>query len=288
MSFPSLFLNDFTVLDYAFIGPSWLAGDSYFVSAELGGALDAQDFLLDFSAAKKILKSLVDESFDHKLLVPAALAKVRGQILSWGESWEFEAPCSAYEIFPDMEISASILENHLARLARAKLPSNVETVRFRLTSPARFEKEANFRYTHGLRFHAGNCQRLFHGHRNPVEIWVNGIRSAEWETRLAKEWDGAHFVALSTLKNPVALGLVSGERHPEHTGVAEVEYSGSQGRFRGRLPASRVILTNSEPSIETMSALALERLRSWGLRGRLRVVAYEGLNKGAACEETLA
>ncbi|MGZ3706984.1 MAG: hypothetical protein ACXVA8_13225, partial [Bdellovibrionota bacterium] len=68
---------------------------------------------------------------------------------------------------------------------------------------------------------------------------------------------------------------------------AEVGYESSQGRFWGRLPASRVILTSAEPSIETLSALALEVLRDAGLRGKVKVVAYEGLNKGASSSAEL-
>lgn len=294
MPTPGIFLNDFTVLDYAFLGEDggvW--GDSYFVSAELTGALDDQDFLLDFSAAKKTLKALVDESFDHKLLVPMGSGRVTALAtgLGWkdetGGTWELTGPRSAYELFPDAEISAGVLEYHLSRLAKIRLPANVQGVSFRLASPTRFHGEASFRYTHGLRFHDGNCQRLFHGHRNPVEVWVEGARSPQWEARLADEWNGAHFVSLPTLRNGAALDLPLGQRRPQHPGTAQVEYESSQGKFRGQVPAARVVLTAAEPSIETISALALERLRAWGLRGKTRVVAYEGLNKGAACLENL-
>jgi 6-pyruvoyl-tetrahydropterin synthase len=280
---PSLFLNEFTVLDFAFLGPKGVQGDSYFVSAELAGSLDAQDFLLDFSAAKKTLKALVDDAFDHKLLAPAALVAQQGSKLRWADG-EFEGPRTAFEILPDTAITAPAIAYHLARLAKAKLPGNVESVKFRLTSPARFEGEASFRYTHGLRFHSGNCQRLFHGHRNPIEVWVDGARSPSWEARLAAEWDDAHFVAVPTLANREGLDLSVGQRAPRHEGIAEIRYESSQGKFRGTIPASRIVLTSTEPSIETMSALAYERLRAWGLTGALRVVAYEGLNKGAAYE----
>jgi 6-pyruvoyl-tetrahydropterin synthase len=286
MSAPSLFLNEFTVLDCAYLGAGGVAGDSYYVSAEMEGALDAQDFLLDFSAAKKTLKALVDDTFDHKLLVPAVLARFDSGVLLW-DGGELHGPRSAFELFPEAEINAGVIEYHLARLARAVLPANVEGVKFRLSSPARFLGEASFRYTHGLRYHTGNCQRLFHGHRNPVEVWVDGARSPHWEARLSAEWDGAHFVAAPTLLNRAALDLPLGERRASHDGMAEIAYTGSQGVFRGRIAASRVVLTGAEPSIETMSALGLERLKSWGLRGAVRVVAYEGLNKGAACEGVL-
>jgi hypothetical protein len=175
-----------------------------------------------------------------------------------------------------------VIAYHLARLAKGRLPANVAEAAFTLRSPERFQGEASFRYTHGLRFHDGNCQRLFHGHRNPVEVWVYGARSPLWEARLAAEWDGAHFVSVPTLRNRHELDLPVGERRPALAGYAEVAFEGTQGAFRGRFPASRVVLTPAEPSIETMSALALARLEAWGLAGPVKVVAYEGLNKGAS------
>ncbi len=288
---PSLFLNDFTVLDFAYIDAKLgITGDSYYVSAELEGELDQKDFLLDFSQAKKTLKSLVDEAFDHKLLVPmgagvTALSETGLTVRSTdGFLWEYTCPKVAYAIFPEAEITPEVLQDHLARHALAKMPPNVKEVKFFLRSPQRFQTEANFRYTHGLRFHEGNCQRLFHGHRNPIEVFVNGARSADWEARLAKEWANVHFVAAPTLKNRAELVLPIGLRICESKilTTACVEYASAQGEFRARIPASRIVITDAEPSIETMSLLAIERLRAWGAPGSLRVVAYEGLNKGAS------
>jgi 6-pyruvoyl-tetrahydropterin synthase len=286
---PSIFLNDFTVLDFAFVSAqSGVSGDSYYVSAELFGELDEKDFLFDFSQAKKALKALVDECFDHKLLVPmgAGVAKLSGSRLeirpSDGSSWSYECPREAFELFPDKQVDAGVIAYHLSRLAKGCLPRNVAEARFSLSSSPRFSAEASFRYTHGLRFHDGNCQRLFHGHRNPVEVWVNGKREDFWERSLAAEWNEAHFVAVPTLRNRPELDLPLGKRLPRHGGQAIVEYSSAQGGFRASLPASRVILVSQEPSIETMSELAAETLRAKGLKESFRVVAYEGLNKGAA------
>jgi len=285
--FHSLFLNDFTVLDCAIADRALgICGASFYVSAELFGSLDSKDFLFDFSTAKKALKALVDESCDHKLLIPAGLTAARAGGIQWGQ-WDYVCPPSALELFEDETITPAAIEAHLARLAPARMPANVSGVKFTLRTPERFLGEANFRYTHGLRYHDGNCQRLFHGHRNPVEVWVGGARAPAWEARLASEWSDAHFVAVPTLLNQNELDLPLGRRRATHTGYAEVSYESSQGKFWGRLPASRVILTSAEPSIETMSALALDVLRDAGLRGHVKVVAYEGLNKGAASSADL-
>ncbi len=290
MPSPSLFLNDFTVIDFAFVGEEGgVLGESFFVSAELFGELDEKDFLLDFSAAKKTLKALVDDSFDHKLLVPMGSGKAKVfeggleiEDSAKGMAWRYDCPRQAFEVFPDKTIDAEVLAYHLSRLSKAVLPANVAEARFTFRSPSHLEREASFRYTHGLRFHEGNCQRLFHGHRNPVEVWLDGRRAPEWEARLAAEWNHAHFVSVPTLKNLRELDLSLGERSPGHPGMAELGFVSGQGPFSARMPASRLVLVEEEPSIETMAKLAVSRLRKWGLAGAVRVVAYEGLNKGAS------
>jgi 6-pyruvoyl-tetrahydropterin synthase len=286
---PTLFLNDFTILDAAIATPCFgPTGSSCYVSAELEGELDPQDFLLDFGPAKKILKALVDEAFDHKLILPATSALVKARPghyelrTSQGELFVYECSPASVALLPGEEASPALIEAELERLAREKLPANVKRARFRLRTEPRFETEANFRYTHGLRFHEGNCQRLFHGHRNPVEVRLEGVRNPELERWLAAEWDNAHFVSQATLVNRAALDLPLGERQKAHTSTAVIEYSSSHGHFRGELPASRLVLTDCEPSIETLARLAHGLVsRKIGHGKGLSVAAYEGLNKGA-------
>lgn len=284
----TLFLRDFTVLDYAFLdAEDGLQGESFYVSAELGGTLDHQGFIFDFGPAKKLLKKLVDDSFDHKLVVTS-----RGPGLTKSESgWNFATPTekffystpdAGWALIGGARVTPEAIATELAALAKRVLPANVESVRFELRSDSRFEKEANFRYTHGLRYHDGNCQRLFHGHRNPIEVWLNGARDEKWELFLATEWEGAHFTAAPTLVNRAELDLSLGRRFFGHSGLAEISYSAPQGNFSARLPAARIVLLETEPSIENIAKLGFELIRREGVAGELVVKAYEGLNKGAS------
>lgn len=280
MAETTLFLRDFTVLDYAFLDRfQGLRGESLHVSAALEGELDSQGFLFDFGPAKKLLKRVVDETLDHKLLVPA---RVDGSPLHFvsenGEEWEYEAPLQALERIPCEFITREDLEVFLAAAARPHLPRNVRRVRFQLREETRFLTDANFRYTHGLRLHEGNCQRLLHGHRNPVEVWVEGVRVREWENWLAREWSDAHFAHAATVSGG---DLVLGERRAEARGFSEISYTSPQGLFRARIPSARLILLETEPSIENIARLGHARLAKQGLEGHT-VVAYEGLNKGAS------
>ncbi len=271
----SLFLRDFSVLDFASLSPEHgLRGESFYVSAELEGSLDAHGFVLDFSRAKKALKALVDETLDHKL-VSSLPNKASGL-----ENISYSAPEEAILELPVLSMEG--LEAYLALQARAVLPANVEKIRFCLREDPRFAQEANFRYTHGLQFHDGNCQRLFHGHRNPIEVWAGAERLPALEAKLAQEWEGVHFASVSTLKNRAALDLPLGRRQFDHPGLAEISYRSPQGEFRAELPSNRIVLLEGEPSIENIAALGYQRLQAEGASPDIRVTAYEGLNKGAS------
>lgn len=286
MQKPSLFLRDLTVLDFAFFDETQgLLGESYYVSAELEGSLDEQDFLLDFGPAKKALKEAVDTFADHKLVLAAEGKGVERSsstltLSTPTEFYSYTCPKEAVVEIPGESITKDQLEAALANYALPRLPKNVSAVRFFLREDPRFQVEPNFRYTHGLRLHQGNCQRLFHGHRNPIEVWVKGERSKDWEAELASEWENAHFARESTVENRASVDLPLGERRKNLTTSAIVSYQSPQGLFRAEIPASRIVLLPSEPSIEKIAEASLQWLLRRGLQDEFRVVAYEGLNKG--------
>ena len=271
-----LFIRDLTILDYAYLDPEiGPRGDSLYVSIELEGDLDACGFLYDFGPAKKQIKALIDEQFDHSFLTPSTLGK------SWqttkGEEYFYQAPSSATHLLTHKISDLALeVENAVTKI----LPPNVKKASVRLREDPRFTSEANYRYTHGLRFHNGNCQRLIHGHRNTIEVWQKGNRLSDWEKKLAGHWQDAHFAAAETVTNRAELDLPIGKRFLQHPDLAEIAYSAPQGNFLYRFPAHRLVILSSEPSIENMTDLALTTLKEWGLTD-FEVVAYEGLNKGA-------
>lgn len=278
----ALFLHNFTVLDFACLSAErGLEGMSFYVSAELEGELDEQGFIFDFGPAKKSLKQVVDTALDHRLAVPALNPAIQGTATGFAfAGLEYDAPAEAVAMLETAEITLPILEKFLADEAMQVMPKNVTSVRMELIPERRFERDANFSYTHGLRKHQGNCQRLLHGHRNPIEVWIDGRRDEKWERFLATEWDGAHFTVASTLANRAELDLPLGRR-TRRPGTAWVEYESPQGFFRAALPAEKIVLFETEPSIENIARVSAERLRSEGVK-TAKVVAYEGLNKGAS------
>lgn len=275
----TLFLKDFTVLDFAFFEPKeGLQGESFFVSAELEGELDAHGFLFDFGPAKKVLKAAVDDFFDHRFLFQEVDAQKEASGLRFGELL-YRAPAESYAAFPE-PIRLAYLEKAMADKIFPLLPKNVSALRILLREEEKFKEVANFRYTHGLRFHNGNCQRLFHGHRNPLEVWLDGERDTAAEFALAKHWQNAHFAPMETIVNAKELDLSLG-RHA-CSGQAKLRYQSPQGDFYAEIPARKLFVMQEEPSIENIAKAGCEWLRQQGVRGVIKVVAYEGLNKGAS------
>ncbi|NUM87958.1 MAG: 6-carboxytetrahydropterin synthase [Bdellovibrionales bacterium] len=277
----AIFLQKFTVLDFAFLCPrNGVQGESFFVSAEVNGALDHTGFVMDFSQVKKALKEGVDQGLDHRLAVARGTRglelRENGSHLDVRREGQLAYSCPA-EAVAILEADAVTPESVIAYLEpriRAMLPPSVSGLR--LTLEEELVDGPRFRYTHGLRFHGGNCQRLIHGHRNRLEVFSAGRRMPAWEQDLARWAQDAHFASAETLKTPLPLE----ERSPAGE-TAMVSYRSSQGVFTAELPANRVIAIAQEPSAENLAALAVRRLKRSHPGDPVEVRFYEGIHKGA-------
>jgi len=276
---PCLFVEHLTVIDCAYLDAArGLVGESWIVDIELDGDLDGQSMVLDFGEVKKRLKRAIDDSVDHRLLVPRRAAELSFE-QSGGESRlrfrtalgeiEHRSPDEALSLIDAGSIDTGSVVGYLLPRLRATLPASVH----RLGLTLRHERidGAFYHYVHGLKKHAGLCQRIAHGHRSRIEVRVDGERDAALEQRIAAQWRDIY---LGTSEDIV-------ERRD---GRIRFAYTSAEGAYELAMPAGRVDLLETDSTIEQIAAHLHRRLCSTISAG-VSVRAYEGVMKGAIASD---
>ena len=195
----SLFVREITVLDYAYLDPNrGVLGGSLDIDVEFIGGLDEEGVVFDFSLAKKAVKAVIDDLCDHRLVCPASsIAFSDNGIVNlefnYGAGYliKYTCPDQAVCILDQPRVNIPGMMSYLEEETMKVMPENVE----RIVLHAREEELGGvpeYRYTHGLKQHYGNCQRLLHGHRNRVDVQIDNIRSEEWEIKIAEELSDIH------------------------------------------------------------------------------------------------
>jgi len=268
----TLFIENVTILDYAYLRPDVrVAGDSLVLSVETRGELNANGFIVDFGVLKPLVKRLVDAELDHRLLLPTrdrelSVEEVDGRCIIRYGSLTYEAPATAVAGLDAIAISHDTIARRIEALVAPHLAPNVTEFRAHLTRDARAEQQAGFAYTHGLRHHDGNCQRLLHGHRGVFVAMLDGIRDPELEGWLVRRFDGVHFAAARDVHGDT------------------VAYQAAQGDFTAHLPPGRLVVLDTEPSIENVTQFAfaeVTRVHNLDAR-RLVLQGYEGPQRGVS------
>lgn len=277
----TLFVKRLTVIDNSILSPArGLIGESWQVDIELEGELDYQGMVLDFGEVKRSIKRLIDEQFDHKLLVPAEYPDMQlaeypeGLYLSFalddGRRIEHRSPRDAVRLLPCEHVATDRLAQIIADYLSPQTPDNVSTVRVRLW-PEPIDG-AYYHYSHGLRHHQGNCQRIAHGHRSRIEILCNGQRDPELEDEWATRWTDIY---IGTRADLIGVSRRDGEEY------CEFGYRSAQGNFGLTLPRKACYLIDAESTVENIAQHIAERLKSEHPDARFKVYAYEGVDKGA-------
>ena len=290
----SLFCDHITVLDIAYFDKNkGLVGDSYHVNVEFLGSPNGEGILIDFSQAKKQVKGLIDEVCDHRFVLPAGLAQAKEDRFyleySFGSSPNslfYEGPLQAICEIPFSYVS----KEHIASFLESKLieyfGSKFEQIKITLEDENLFDQPI-LNYTHGLKQHYGNCQRLFHGHKNSIDIWVNEEKRADLESWIVRDHLKAniHFCIAENVKNleevyPHLNGLNYGI--PKDLSLIEIEYTSSQGHFRAQLPGDMVYILPIESTVENLSTHLAEIIKTkLNTKDKVKLKAYEGISKGA-------
>jgi 6-pyruvoyl-tetrahydropterin synthase len=271
-----LFVDHLTVIDCAYLDARrGLVGESWIVDLELEGALDDQGMVLDFGEVKKKLKKAVDAVADHKLLVPGRAPELDLVLSGSGSGLAFRADTGAIEhqsparaicnvpapaITP--EAVAAVIEPALMKA----VPESVAAARVRLRNEA--IAGSYYHYTHGLKKHAGHCQRIAHGHRSRLSIAVNQKRDERLERHWADRWRDIY---LGTASDIVSHGK----------GRIRFEYRAGEGEFELELPVERCDLLQTDSTVERIAEHLCAQVAAERPGSAVEVRAYEGVMKGA-------
>ncbi len=275
-----LFVRQLTVMDFSYLHPvRGLVGESWYLDVELSGGLDEQGMVLDFGEVKRTVKQLVDEAFDHRLLAPAdhpALSLGNGTLrfeLAHGGRIVHRGPEEAVRLIAHHEVTPRSVADAIATLLRTRLPANVHRLKLHLHPEP--EEGAFYHYSHGLKGHCGNCQRIAHGHRSRIEILRDGRRAPDLEARWAERLRDGYIGTQGDLDAIT--------RHGDRTHF-RFAYQAGQGRFELELPAERCYLIDAESTVENIARHIRLRLEHEHPGARFQVRAFEGIGKGAVSE----
>lgn len=287
----NLFVRDLTVIDSSYICEQrGMVGDSWILDVSMSGELNEMSMVLDFGRVKKQIKQLVDEHVDHRLLIPMKNSAIVYQstkpgystldVIRGDKSIHLHCPDEAYCLIDADAITIESITRHVYEILRNNLPSNVTGIEITL----RHENIAGafYHYTHGLKKHDGNCQRIAHGHRSPIEIVVDGQRDTEKEIAFAHRWQDIYLgsqedqVSVSQLNLSDNAALVTDHSH------YGFRYTAPQGKFQLAIAKSETEILPTDTTVELLAGYIADEVKpSIADNQSLKIVAYEGVGKGA-------
>jgi 6-pyruvoyl-tetrahydropterin synthase len=276
-----LFVDNLTVIDFSYFHPSrGVVGESWIVDVELVGELNEEGMVFDFGHVKKLLKKAIDEGMDHTLVIPENLPgltviedtvddliRIEHRDRSEQLLFAYESPREAVFLIDSdkvtIESAVPLLEKHLNNL----VPANVRQVKLNLRSE---DIRGDFyHYSHGLKKHQGDCQRICHGHRSRIEIFKNGKRDVQSEQEWAERFADIYLITEAD------------QMDSEHDGLLHVGYDAEQGRFDVWLNPKQCYLMSTDTTVELIATHIVDQLHEEHPNDSWKVKAFEGVQKGA-------
>jgi 6-pyruvoyl-tetrahydropterin synthase len=284
-AFMLLFVDNLTNVDFSFLDPQrGLLGETWLANVRLIGELDEQGMVCDFGTVKKVLRHWLDTELDHRLTVPVRSPNIRieedGDFLqihwqfgSEGEFLSTRSPRDAIALVDAEILTQETIAAWCITQLKQHFPMSVARLELDFTLEAM--DGAYYHYSHGLKKHLGNCQRIAHGHRSRIDIWANGKKSPLLEQRWADEWKDIYIGTREDLTS-----------QPRHAGVSyyQFNYEAEQGPFEITLPQRCCYLIDTDSTVEFIAHHIAQKTRQENPDTAIRVKAYEGINKGAIAE----
>lgn len=285
----SLFVDALSVIDFSYLDARrGVVGESWIVDIELSGDLNEEGMVFDFGHVKKAIKAEIDRGMDHAFVVPAAMADLdinRGDNSSSvklhkpedGFILEYEAPNEAFYWLDTDAVTPEAATRTIEQQVRAVVPDNVTDIRINLRTEALGDGQAYYHYSHGLKKHDGDCQRMIHGHRSRLIVERNGQRATELESALARDWQDIYLVTRED---------IVGTRTVLDVLCYDMKYRAQQGEFCLTLPQARCAVLDTDTTVELIAQDLLARVCPAEPEAHWTVRAFEGVDKGAIARHT--
>lgn len=279
-----LFVRDLTVIDFSYLCQKrGMLGESYIVDVELHGGLDQTSMVLDFGKVKKVIKHAIDQLIDHKLAVPELSAAVKLRNAKGLQQLSFEsnrghiqmaAPAEAIVAIKADAINLQTVTEFLQHSIKPLLPANIDKLIFTLR--AETVSGFSYHYSHGLKKHDGNCQRIAHGHRSTIQIYADGMLTPRLNKYWCERWQDIYLGSAEDLCNADVL---------QHLTAGADDYSfcyqAAQGWFELTIPKAHCEIVPCDTTVECLAEYIAAELKQLDNTRQYKVVAYEGVGKGA-------
>jgi 6-pyruvoyl-tetrahydropterin synthase len=279
-----LFVRDLTVVDFSYLcAKRGMLGESYIVDVELHGGLDQTSMVLDFAKVKKVIKQAIDQLVDHKLAVPALSAALTSDTSGDLQRLSFQsarghikmaAPQQAIVAIAAEQINEHSVTAFLQQQITPLLPDNVQQLVFTLRPET--SNGFYYHYSHGLKKHDGNCQRIAHGHRSTIQIYSDGMLSPRLNKYWCERWQDIYLGTAEDLCTPADLQHLSA-----NDGDYCFRYQAAQGWFELTMPAAHCEIVDCDTTVECLADYIAAQLKQTDSTKQYKVVAYEGVGKGA-------
>ncbi|KKO50525.1 6-pyruvoyl tetrahydropterin synthase [Arsukibacterium sp. MJ3] len=283
-----LFVNSLTVIDFSYLDlKRGMVGESYIVDAELHGSLDDTAMVFDFAKVKKVIKQAIDQLVDHKLAIPTACQAVTlcatdtATVVHYNSdrgTISLASPADAFACIATTQINEQSVSEFLQENIKPLLPANVE--RLVLTLRPEASNGFYYHYSHGLKKHDGNCQRIAHGHRSTIQLYVDGMLSPRLNKQWSERWHDIYLGSATDLCDSSALQQLAGQAD-----AYCFRYQASQGWFELVIPQRHCEIVPCDSTVECLADYIASELKAMDNSKTYKVVAYEGVAKGAIAQQ---
>lgn len=275
-----LFVDNLTNVDFSYLHPHrGLLGESWLVQLVLDGSLNDQGMICDFGIVKKAVKQWFDTYIDHALVVPTGMPRLSHTqddaytTVDWlyadGQHFYCRSPKQAIALVGIPEVTPHTLADWCNAKLLDLFPDEVKGLSISFV-PERISGEF-YHYSHGLQKHDGNCQRIAHGHRSTLEIYIDDQRDEALERVWAKRFEDIYIGTRAHLIS-------------EAGGIHHYAYAAPQGAFELKLPADVCYLIDTETTVELIARHLADQIKLAHPNAAVMVKAFEGVGKGAIAE----